>query len=712
MKRREFLRAAGLGAAAVAAPPAIRAAADKAATRPNILYIMSDDHAAHAIGAYGGRLARLNPTPVIDTLARDGVLLENCFCTNSICSPSRACVITGQYNHVNGAYTLAGTVAPEKQYLPIAMRQAGYQTAMIGKWHLKLEPNFDYYKVLPGQGSYLDPTFREKAPGKAWPGKTVKMQGHSSDCITDSTLAWLKRRDRTKPFFLMHHYKAPHDMFTFAPRYAKYLQDVDIPEPANMWNQPAFGSIATRGYNDELLPYIGTSIGRRNPRRNYTKNWAKDANLTDAQAKRLAYNVYLKMYLRCVKGVDDNLQRLLAYLKAEGELDNTVILYTGDQGFMLGEHDYQDKRWMYEESQRMPFLVRYPKAIEAGTKTDAIVENVDFAATMLDYAGAAAPAVMQGRSFRRILETGKEPADWKQAAYYRYWMHMAHHDNPSHLGLRTKQYKLIYYYGCDMKGGNRTPPGWELYDLAKDPTEVRNVYDDPAYRDVVVRLKKQLKALREKIKDTDEDFPEVKKVIDEFWEYDEAARKKAEKISHEYLQRKQKGGSPGQRRGGKGAPARRGEWIKPAASEAPLKEYKGLKEVSRDATYQISHPGSPGFNPDNPYLLSGADPRVKPHAFHSAENADQPHVIIKLADQRAVRYLRIRNRANQLHERAAGLTAWVSGDGKTWTRLWQAKDVQPEWLADLGKDVACRYLKIGLPGRGTLHLNKVTVYGR
>ena len=536
--RRDFVKRMGTTAAAMALPTVGRALAARA-KRPNIIFIMSDDHAAHAIGAYGGRLAKLNPTPVIDTLARDGVLMENAFVTNSICTPSRACIMTGQYSNVNGVLTLNGRLEPAQQYLAIEMRKAGYLTAMVGKWHLKTEPNFDYYKVLPGQGNYNDPTFKDKAKG-AWPGNTVQMKGHSSDCIAEISLAWLKNRDKTRPFFLMHHFKAPHDMFTHAERYDSYLEDVRIPEPASMWKQPKFGSIATRGHNDELVRYIGTSIGRRHALRNYARSWARDPKLSDEQAKRMAYNTYLKKFLRCVKGVDDNLKRLLDYLKAEGILDDTVIMYTGDQGFMLGEHDYQDKRWMYDESQRMPFIVRYPKTIRAGSRTDAIVENVDFGPTMLDFAGVKTPAYMQGRSFKSILETGREPKGWKQAAYYRYWMHMAHHWNPSHFGIRTKRHKLIFYYGCTTSGSNRTPPGWELYDLEKDPREVNNVYDDPQYKTVVVELKKQLKSLREKYKDTDEKFPEMKKVVGEFWEYDDAARKKAIEISHECAERMKK----------------------------------------------------------------------------------------------------------------------------------------------------------------------------
>lgn len=513
-----------------------------AADRPNILFIMSDDHTTQAFGCYGSRLAQLNPTPTLDQLAREGMVFGNAFCTNSICTPSRACILTGQYDHVNGVFDLGGRIEAERQYLGSAMKEAGYQTAMIGKWHLKEEPGaFDYYCVLPGQGDYFDPVFRVQGD-QPWPKNTVQFEGmHSTDAITDLTLRWLKEdRDPKKPFFLMHHYKAPHDFFEYAPRYEDYLADVAIPEPDSLWSQPRFGSIATRGANDELLPYIGTSIGRRNPRRNYVKHYNVDDSLSDAEAKREAYNIYLKHYLRCVKGVDDNLARLFAYLKQSGQMDNTVIIYTGDQGFMLGEHDYMDKRWMYEESMRMPFLIRYPKSIPAGSRSDAIVENVDYGPTMLDFAGAETPSVMQGRSFRVICETAHEPADWKQEAYYRYWMHMAHHDNPACVGIRTKDYKLIFYYGCDYEGKNQTPPGWELYDRQNDPHELVNLYGQPQHARTVADLKSRLAQLRQRVGDTGRHYPATEAVIQEFWDFGPEDQAKAVEISHRYLREKQK----------------------------------------------------------------------------------------------------------------------------------------------------------------------------
>lgn len=520
--------------------------------QPNILYIMSDDHAAHAISAYGGRLAEIAPTPNIDRLAKEGVLFTNAYCTNSICSPSRACVLTGQYNHINGAFDLAGQVLPGNQMLAIQMKQAGYQTAMIGKWHLKAEPaDFDYYCVLAGQGTYHDPEFRIRGD-KPWGKNVIRRDNqHSTDAITDLTIDWLQNGwDQEKPFFLMHHYKAPHDYFDNAQRYESYLADVDVPEPSTLWKRdPQFGSIATRGADDELLPHIGTSIGSRNPRRSYLGDLPKlypaefpenynPKDFSDEENTRFAYNAYLKKYLRCVKGIDDNLGRLFAQLQSTGQLDNTIIIYTGDQGFMLGEHDYQDKRWMYEPSQRMPFLVRYPQSIPAGRRFDTIIENVDFAPTMLDFAGAEIPEAVQGRSFRPLLETGREASDWKQEAYYRYWMHMAHHDNPGHVGIRTKTHKLIYYYGCNYDGGYQTPPGWELYDMVNDPEETRNLFHDPAHAEIAIQLKQQLAAARTRVGDDGSHYPKCEAVLQEFWDYDQADQEKAREISHHYLKRR------------------------------------------------------------------------------------------------------------------------------------------------------------------------------
>lgn len=528
-------------------------------TKPNIIYIMADDHTTQAFGIYGSRLADLNPTPTLDKIANEGVIFENCFVNNSICVPSRAAIITGQRAQTNGVLDLEGHIAPEKQYLPKEMKALGYETAIVGKWHLHDEPAaFDYYKVLPVQGKYFDPTFRVRGD-KPWPQNEVKTKGHSSDKIMDITLEWLKtRRDPNKPFFLMHHFKAPHDDFENAPRYEDYLEDTFIPEPESLYTYGNHGSEATRGKNDSLTRIIGSSVSHRNLIRNQPMNLYKDStiyknyrnqkdikpseyvkwtpNEQDNKHASEVYQEYLKRYLRCVKGVDDNVKRLIDYLEAENLLENTIIVYTGDQGFMLGEHDYIDKRWMYDESMRMPFFVRYPKGLKSGIRTDAIINNTDFAPTMIELAGGKTPDYMQGKSFESILKTGEAPENWQQSTYYRYWMHLAHrHQNPAHFGIRTKDYKLIFFYGKywvdtddpnatwnkDSWGNdftNHTPAAWEFYDLKKDPKEMNNAYNDPDYKAVIADLKTQLTKLREDLNETDKNFPHIQKVIDEHWE--------------------------------------------------------------------------------------------------------------------------------------------------------------------------------------------------
>ena len=530
--------------------------------QPNIIYIMSDDHTTQAFGVYGSRLADLNPTPVLDQIAREGIIFENCFVTNSICTPSRATILTGQYSQANGVLDLEGNLPMERQYLPQEMKKLGYQTAVIGKWHLKKQPNFDYYNVLTShgqQGSYFDPYLTSSemnfVPFYGMPdyeGKQYK--GHSSDVITDISLDWLKnKRDKDKPFFLLHQFKAPHDDFEHAPRYKDYLADTFIPEPESLYERGNHGSVAIHGKQDTLIHDVGSSISKRNTIRHmgmriWSKRFTKRSNpafdpkaidlksMSEDEYTSATYQEYLKRYLRCVKGVDDNIARLIEYLKEEGLYDNTIIIYTGDQGFMLGEHDYIDKRWMYDESLRMPFFVRYPEKIKAGTRTDAIINNADFAPTIIELAGGKVPNYMQGNSFREILETGEEPENWQQSSYYRYWMHMAHaHANPAHFGIRTKRYKLIFYYGKywvdtddpdaewnKESWGNRftfhTPPAWEFYDLEKDPKEMNNAYKDPAYKNIIADLKTKLTEKRTKLHEDDNDkFPHIQEVINKHW---------------------------------------------------------------------------------------------------------------------------------------------------------------------------------------------------
>jgi arylsulfatase A-like enzyme len=481
---------------------------------PNILFIMSDDHTTQAIGAYGSRLAKLNPTPNIDTLAKNGMRFNRVFCNNSICTPSRASILTGQYSRKNGVLDLNGSIPPERQYLPIELRKAGYQTAMIGKWHLKQEPAaFDYYCVLPNQGRYHNPKFRIRGE-KPWPANLIKKEGmHSSDAITDLSLEWLKNgRDKSKPFLLMHHFKAPHDMFHHARRYDSYLVDTEIPEPDNLLSPPD-GSTGSRG--------LGSGLGRTHAPWQLGKRLGIPDHLDERSYVKACYQKYLQRYLRCVKGVDDNVQRLLDYLEETGELDNTLVMYTGDQGFFLGEHDLMDKRWMYEESMRMPFIVHWPKEIKKGQVNNWLINNTDFAPTILEIAGVTeTPDYMQGHSFAAALKGDKKPDDWREVTYYRYWMHMAHSlAIPAHFGIRSDRFKLIFFYGVSLnaKGPPPTPPAWEFYDLEKDPKEMKNLYADPEYKQIVASMKTQLKETREALGETDEKYPAIQRVIDSNW---------------------------------------------------------------------------------------------------------------------------------------------------------------------------------------------------
>ncbi|MHC4253900.1 MAG: sulfatase family protein [Planctomycetota bacterium] len=493
--------------------------------RPNILYVMSDDHASNAISCYGSRLASVFKTPSIDRIANEGVRLMNCHCTNSICTPSRATILTGQHSHVNGVYTLADPLDPTKETLATLLKGAGYATAVIGKWHLKTEPQgFDHYDVLPGQGKYFDPVFRVKGqlggvPFEECPG--TRREGYVSDIIADRVLEWLDGRDRTKPFFLMYHNKAPHDMFDYHERFEHMFDGIEVPEPDSLFEDKSHRSPGTREY--------GTTVSPTNARRNYVKHFSHPKHPTGTvdfsgmdfvQRTKAAYQKYLKDYLRCCAGIDDNLGRVLDRLDAEGIAGDTIVVYTSDQGMMLGEHDYIDKRWIFEESLRMPFVVRYPREVPAGTVNDDIVTNVDFAPWLLDLAGVDVPAWMQGKSFRANLR-GETPGDWQRSLYYRYWMHMAHHDVPAHYGVRTKTHKLVFYYGLDLGASGAhdeaSTPGLELYDLEKDPFELKNVYDDPAYADVVRELKAELLRLKDELGDPDEPYPEVMKLREEMW---------------------------------------------------------------------------------------------------------------------------------------------------------------------------------------------------
>ncbi|HWH69349.1 MAG TPA: sulfatase [Candidatus Sulfotelmatobacter sp.] len=470
-------------------------------TRPNILFIMSDDHAAHAISAYG---SRVNQTPNLDRLAKAGVRFDNCFCVNSICSPSRATILTGKYSHLNGVPTFNrfdGSQPTVAKYL----QAAGYHTGMIGKWHLGSDPTgFDEWSVLPGQGAYFNPAFLDRN------GRRV-IAGYVSDIITDLSIDFLKNRPKDKPFFLMCHHKAPHRSWEPDEKHRAMFANKQIPEPPTLHDNYATRTDAIR----ECQQKVFEDLTRRDlkllppadlegPARNQWLNVkpteveievaGKKQTLTGEALNAWKYQRYLQDYLACVQSVDDNVGRLLEWLDQNGLGTNTLVIYTSDQGFFLGDHGLYDKRFMYEPSLRMPFLVRWPGVIPPGTVQDAIAINPDFAPTFMDVAGLKLPSDMQGRSLLPLFK-GQKPADWRGGFYYRYYHDPGDHNTRAHYGLRTATHKLICFWKKDQ---------WELYDLVKDPDELHNLYTDPAQQELLAKLKAELFRLKKEVKDDDQ----------------------------------------------------------------------------------------------------------------------------------------------------------------------------------------------------------------
>lgn len=475
--------------------------------RPNIIFIMSDDHAAHAMGCYG---SRINQTPNLDRIADGGMRFDNCFCTNSICTPSRAVILSGTHNHINGVTTLATPMDNTLQTFPKILRESGYQTAVFGKWHLgqgreHCPTGFDDWAVLPGQGLYHNPEFIFKARDG---GEKRTVEGYVTDIITDMCLDWIDDRDPDRPFMLMYHHKAPHRPWEPDDKHAHVYEDIEVPEPPTLYDDYSNRALAAR----IAAMRVGEHMSETDLKRPLPEN------LTGNALRKWAYQFYIKDYLRVVASIDDNVGRLLDLLDEQGLSQNTIVIYTSDQGFFLGDHGWYDKRFMYEESLRMPFIIRYPREIKPGCVNTDIITNLDFAPTFLDYAGCEIPADFQGVSFRSLLQD-RTPEDWQKSMYYRYWMNGAHHNVAAHYGVRTDRYKLIYYYydGCGQKGTERAylcagkgevdgsaadgEPEWELFDLEKDPAEMFNVYSDPAYAEVVVELKDELRRLQAKYKD-------------------------------------------------------------------------------------------------------------------------------------------------------------------------------------------------------------------
>lgn len=486
--------------------------------RPNVLIIMADDHAANAISAYGSHLAKVAPTPNIDRIANQGIILENCFSTNAICTPSRATLLSGQYSHINGVKTLKDTYHPKQEGLAQILQQNGYQTAIFGKWHLHSEPQgFDQWQVLPSQGHYFDPEFKTKGVDSNTPydkREMVQKKGYVTNIITQMSLEWLKKRNTKEPFLLMVHQKAPHALWEYDPKYKDLFKDVSIPEPPSLFeNKKHRAPITIRKQNDLHRLYRRmTGQMKISTVHNY-KEWPTGklvANDTTEQGRiRATYQKYLKDYLRCVRSVDDGVGNILDYLEQNNLAENTIVIYTSDQGMFLGEHQYLDKRWIFEEGIRMPFLIRWPKHFKANQKRSQVVANVDFAPSILDFCGITAPSYMQGKSIRPILKN--KNAEWENLLYYRYWMHRDM--TPAHFGVRTERYKLVFYYGLNLDthsfGHPNTPAAWEFYDLENDPHEMHNQYRNPKYKNVIDSLKVQMKKKRDQIGDTDKHYPKL-----------------------------------------------------------------------------------------------------------------------------------------------------------------------------------------------------------
>ncbi|MDZ4699101.1 MAG: sulfatase [Rhodothermales bacterium] len=468
------------------------ACSQQAPAPPNIVFIFSDDHSTKAIGAYG---SVINETPQIDRLAREGMVFKHCFVTNAICAPSRATILTGTYNHINGQITNNESFDGDQTTFPRLLRQAGYQTALVGKWHLQSTPTgFDFWRALIDQGTYYNPLIGA-------PDDTSRVEGYTTDIITDIALDWLQtKRDPARPFMLMYQHKAPHRAWDPGPDHLTLYDDVTIPEPATLFDDYAGRTRSAREQHMMIASNLRALDLKIIPPSNLTaeqlaawnaayepKNEALRAHpLTGDSLTRWKYQRYIKDYLRAVASVDDNIGRLLEYLDETGLADNTIVIYSSDQGWFLGEHGWYDKRWMYEESLRTPLIVRWPRHIAPGSVNEDFVSNLDFGPTFLELAGVAPPATMQGRSLKPILQ-GDTPADWRTSHYYHYYEYPDAHCVQRHYGVRTDRHKLIYFYLLDE---------WELFDLETDPDELRSVYDDPDYAGVVADMKAELERLR------------------------------------------------------------------------------------------------------------------------------------------------------------------------------------------------------------------------
>lgn len=478
-----------------------------AAEKPNILFIFSDDHAYQAISCYGDA-RKLIETPNIDRIAAEGIRFDRCLVPNSICGPSRATLLTGKYSHLNGFYNNTNSRFDGSQVtLPKLLQKAGYQTAIIGKWHLVTNPTgFDHWHILPGQGRYYNPPMIKD-------GQQVQHEGYTTDLIADFSIEWLKNRDKSKPFLLMSHHKAPHREWSPALRHLGWDSDRKYPEPETLFDDYAHRGVAIRDQDmtlaktftpldAKLVPPPGINAEQLKQWNAYYEPRNKafhEAKLEGKELVRWRYNRYMHDYLGCIKAVDEAVGKILKYLDDEGLSKNTLVIYSSDQGFYLGEHGWFDKRWILEESLRTPLVARWPGVIPPGQVNTQIVSLLDIAQTLLEAAGVDAPADMQGRSLLPLLR-GQKPNDWRKSFYYEYYEYPTPHRVMPHYGVVTDRYKLARFYVPQADGSPPNPDYWELYDRQKDPLETKSFYNDPAYADTIRELHSELDRLRKELK--------------------------------------------------------------------------------------------------------------------------------------------------------------------------------------------------------------------
>lgn len=470
---------------------------------PNIVVVLVDDHAFEAVSAYGSYLRDHAKTPNIDRLANEGMRFDNFVCNNSICSPSRAAILTGQYSHKNGVKGLNGAINDDSPQYPVELQKAGYQTWLVGKWHLKSQPKgYDKHMTVKGQGSYFDPSFNGSE------GEWRKVKGYSTDVYTDIAMKWLKSRDRNKPFLLGLQFKAPHHDYGHAERYDELLADVSIPEPPSLYedirnSDSNLKKLFLKGTKFHML-YSGKAGGKKDPSTNYYKRHLKDAAPNamwdhdpneDDDKIRVAYQHMIHKYIRCATGNDDNLKRVLDYLDAEGLAEDTIVVYTSDQGYWLGQHGLYDKRLILETSVRMPFLIRYPRLIKPGSVNNDLCINVDIAPTLLELAGVKTPSAMQGRSMVPLLK-GDSPADWRKTQFYTYW------GAPEHYGVRSDRYTYLKLNGHEP----------ELFDRLKDPDQLHNVFGNTDYKKDIQWLESELQRQLKDVDISEADIPGNKKL--------------------------------------------------------------------------------------------------------------------------------------------------------------------------------------------------------